>query len=379
VEFGVFIQNYVPKWRQDADPEAEHHALLEDLAVVEAADRYGFKYAWATEHHFLDEYSHLSANDVVLAYLAAKTERIHLGSGIFNPLPSVNHPVKVAERVAMLDHITNGRFEFGTGRGAGSHEILGFLPGIEDLNGTKEIWEEVIGEFPKMWMQDTYEGFEGKFWSLPPRKILPKPYAKPHPAMWYAAGNPSSYEMAARIGLGVLGFSVSSVTALTPVLEAYKKAIPNAEPIGAFVNDNVMVTTAAWVAEEADTAYRLASEARMNYLQSNVFRYHDTFPHPAWVPQWPALLPDLSPEDVAKAGAGGAMIAGSPDDALAQCRRWEAAGADQLVIGVGPGSHEGTIETLRLLGEHVIPKLDRDPVHRTTRFREAAAAAALAG
>jgi alkanesulfonate monooxygenase SsuD/methylene tetrahydromethanopterin reductase-like flavin-dependent oxidoreductase (luciferase family) len=376
MEFGVFIQTYVPKWRQDADPDAEHHALFEDLAVVEAADRYGFKYAWATEHHFLDEYSHLSANDVVLSYLAARTERIHLGSGIFNPLPSVNHPAKVAERAAMLDHVTGGRFEFGTGRGAGSHEILGFLPGMEDLNGTKEIWEEVIGEFPKMWMQETYEGFEGRFWSLPPRKILPKPYFKPHPAMWYAAGNPSSYEMAARIGLGVLGFSVSSVTALAPVLEAYKKAIVNAEPIGAFVNDNVMVTTAAWVAEEADDAYRLAADARMNYLQSNVFRYHDTFPHPAWVPKWPALIPDMTPEDVAKAAGGGAMIAGNPDDALAQCRRWEAAGADQLVIGVGPGSHEATIETLRLLGTHVIPQLDRDPVHRTTRFREAAAASA---
>ncbi|MGC9960677.1 MAG: LLM class flavin-dependent oxidoreductase [Acidimicrobiales bacterium] len=376
MEFGVFIQTYVPKWRQDADPDAEHHALFEDLAVVEAADRYGFKYAWATEHHFLDEYSHLSANDVVLSYLAARTERIHLGSGIFNPLPTVNHPAKVAERAAMLDHVSGGRFEFGTGRGAGSHEILGFLPGMEDLNGTKEIWEEVIGEFPKMWTQETYEGFEGRFWSLPPRKILPKPYVKPHPAMWYAAGNPSSYEMAARIGLGVLGFSVSSVTALAPVLEAYKKAIVNAEPIGAFVNDNVMVTTAAWVAEEADDAYRLASGARMNYLQSNVFRYHDTFPHPAWVPKWPELIPDMTPEDVAKAAAGGAMIAGNPDDALAQCRRWEAAGADQLVIGVGPGSHEATIETLRLLGTHVIPLLDRDPVHRTDRFREAAAASA---
>ena len=96
-----------------------------------AADRAGFKYVWVTEHHFLDEYSHLSANDVVAGYLAKATERIHIGSGIFNPLPQVNHPAKVAERVAMLDHLTEGRFEFGTGRGAGSHEILGFLPGID--------------------------------------------------------------------------------------------------------------------------------------------------------------------------------------------------------------------------------------------------------
>ena len=202
MEFGLFIQGYVPKFRREVDPDAEHHAFMDELEIVQAADKAGFKYVWVTEHHFLDEYSHLSANDVVLGYLAHATERIHLGSGIFNPLPQVNHPAKVAERVAMLDHLSDGRFEFGTGRGAGSLEILGFLPGMKDLSGTREIWEDVIGEFAKMWLQDEYQGYDGKFWSLPPRKVLPKPYGKLHPAMWYAAGNTSSYEMAARRGLG---------------------------------------------------------------------------------------------------------------------------------------------------------------------------------
>ena len=256
MEFGLFIQGYTPKFLRDVDPDAEHHAFEKELAAVEAADRAGFKYVWVTEHHFLDEYSHLSANDVICGYLAHATERIHIGSGIFNPLPQVNHPAKVAERVAMLDHVSNGRFEFGTGRGAGSHEILGFLPGMEDLTGTREIWEDVIAEFPKMWLQDTYEGYEGKYWSLPPRKILPKPYGNAHPAMWYAAGNTSSYAMAARKGLGVLGFSVQTLDELAPVLEAYKKAIANAEPIGAFVNDNVMITTGAYVREDADQVAR---------------------------------------------------------------------------------------------------------------------------
>src|ERR1035437_2093951 len=205
MEFSVFIQGYIPKSRSDRDPDAEHNVLMEELEIAKAADKAGFKYIWASEHHFLHEYSHLSANDVVLGYLAHATERIHIGSGIFNPLPQVNHPAKVAERVAMLDHLSDGRFEFGTGRGAGSHEILGFLPGVTDTTATREMWEETIGEFAKMWTQDTYEGFEGKFWSLPPRKVLPKPWKKPHPPMWYAAGNTSSYAMAARKGLGVLG------------------------------------------------------------------------------------------------------------------------------------------------------------------------------
>lgn len=176
--------------RAETDPLAEHKALMEETEYVIQADKSGFKYAWASEHHFLEEYSHLSANDVYLGYLAHATDRIHLGSGIFNPLAQVNHPVKVAEKVAMLDHLSQNRFEFGSGRGAGSHEILGFLPGITDMNYTKEIWEETIAEFPKMWLQEEYAGFQGKHWQLPPRKVLPKPYGKAHPAMWYAAGSP---------------------------------------------------------------------------------------------------------------------------------------------------------------------------------------------
>jgi alkanesulfonate monooxygenase SsuD/methylene tetrahydromethanopterin reductase-like flavin-dependent oxidoreductase (luciferase family) len=373
MEFGLFIQGYVPKFRRDVDPDAEHHAFMDELEVVQAADKAGFKYVWVTEHHFLDEYSHLSANDVVLGYLAHATERIHLGSGIFNPLPQVNHPAKVAERVAMLDHLSGGRFEFGTGRGAGSLEILGFLPGMKDLSGTREIWEDVIGEFSKMWLQDEYQGYDGKFWSLPPRKVLPKPYGKLHPAMWYAAGNTSSYEMAARRGLGVLGFSVGSFDELGPVLKAYKDAIGSAEPVGAFVNDNVMVTTAAFLAEDEATATASLLRANVTYLQSNVFRYHDTFPHPDSVPMWPELIPEVTPEAVPLLQESGTIV-GDPDHALEQCKRWESAGADQLVFGIGTASKADSLEMVRLMGEHVIPKIDTDPVHRTTRMREAAAA-----
>ena len=374
MEFGVFIQGYDPAFRRGSDPvAAEHEALMRDLAIAQAADKAGFKYVWATEHHFLEEYSHLSANDVVLGYLAHATEQIHLGSGIFNPLPQVNHPAKVAERVAMLDHLSNGRFEFGTGRGAGSHEILGFLPGMEDLSKTKEIWEDVIGEFPKMWLQDTYEGYQGKYWQLPPRKILPKPYVKPHPPMWYAAGNPPSYAMAARKGLGVLGFSVGSLDEMGPVLDAYKTEIRNAEPIGAFVNDNVMVTSAAFVAEDSEKAKRSLINARPTYLQSNVFRYHDTFPRPDWVPPWPELIPEFDEDSLAAAMQTGAMVVGDPDQALAACQRWADAGADQLTFGVGMDTLEASLETIRLMGKYVIPKIDTDPVHRTSRMREAAA------
>src|SRR6478672_5518603 len=69
MEFGIFVQGYTPGFRQEADPEAEHHALMNELELVKAADTAGFKYVWVTEHHFLHEFSHLSANEVFLGHL----------------------------------------------------------------------------------------------------------------------------------------------------------------------------------------------------------------------------------------------------------------------------------------------------------------------
>ncbi|HXY28407.1 MAG TPA: hypothetical protein VEH82_09030, partial [Acidimicrobiales bacterium] len=121
-------------------------------------------------------------------------------------------------------------------------------------------------------------------------------------------------------------------------------------------------------------AVRSSVESKMAYLNSNMFRYHDTFPHPEWVPQWPELLPQPT-EDMMRAAVGtGGLVLGNPDHALAACRRWEDAGADQLVFALFAAPHEDALETIRLLGEHVIPKLDTDPEHRTSRVRRDAAA-----
>jgi alkanesulfonate monooxygenase SsuD/methylene tetrahydromethanopterin reductase-like flavin-dependent oxidoreductase (luciferase family) len=224
-----------------------------------------------------------------------------------------------------------------------------------------------------MFMQDEYEGYNGTYWSLPPRKILPKPYKKPHPPMWYAAGNTSSWEMAAHYGLGILGFSVQAIQGTEVVVNAYKSKIGSAEPIGAFVNDNVMVTSTAMVAEDSAEADRRFMNADVMYLQSNVFRYHDTFPHPPEIPNWPDLLPDPTPEMLPFLKDGG-IILGDPDEALQQCQRWESTGIDQLVFGTGMATREQDLETIRLIGQHVIPKLDKDPEFRSSKFRDAAAA-----
>ncbi|MER8073857.1 LLM class flavin-dependent oxidoreductase, partial [Streptomyces sp. NPDC094034] len=237
---------------------------------------------------------------------------------------------------------------------------------------TKEIWEETIAEFPKMWLQDEYEGFQGKHWQLPPRKILPKPYGTSHPAMWYAAGSPASYAMAAKKGLGVLGFSIQKVADMEWVLEQYKTAVADAEPVGEFVNDNVMVTTTAICAPTHAEAIGIAVNGGLHYLPSLVFRYHDTFPRPEGFPVWPETLPPYTPEFVELLIEEELLICGDPSEVRRQCERWRQAGADQLSFGLPVGvPKEETLQTIRLIGEHVIPEIDTDPVHRTSRFRQA--------
>ena len=376
MEFGIFLQAHVPHRKLAENPDYEHTSILNDIKLAQAADRSGFKYIWVSEHHFLEEYSHISANEVFLGYLAAATKRIHLASGIFNITPPVNHPVRNAERVAMLDHLTEGRFEFGTGRGAGSLEVTGF--GISDNQITKEMYDEVIAEFPKMWATDHYS-FEGKYFSLPPRNILPKPFSKPHPPMWQAAGNPPTFEKAARSGLGVLGFNMSPIKKMAPMVRAYKDAIGDASPIGAYVHDNVMITNTALVLEDGNKARKIATEMGSGRHHSLVYRYHDTFPKPEGVPDWPTTLPDPDVNSVRALVEQGFMLCGSPDEVVEQMGQYAEVGPDQLTFGLPIDMPiEAAIETIELFGEQVIPRFDTDPVHRSTRAREAAGAISAA-
>ena len=367
MEFGLFNSACVlPQFAGD-----EHRRIMDEVAIVECADKVGFKYTWATEHHFLTEYSHLSANEVFLGYLAAATSNIHLGSGIFNVTPPVNHPARVAERVALLDHLSEGRFEFGMGRGSSTTEQKGF--GIPDPDLTRDMFGEVVGEFRKMWRAEEYPGFDGQFFSMPQRNVLPKPYSKPHPPMWVAAGNPSTFEKAARMGLGVLCFTIGGVDSVKPLVELYKREMENAEPVGDFVNNNIMVTTQLLCLEDGQRVRDLGSRLGMGYHRSLLLRYLDTFPKPAGVPEWPEILPDPTPEMIAAGIALGEMPYGTPEEVERAITRYEDAGVDQVVFGLLSSTmdRELAFETIETFGKHVLPRFDTDPVHRSTRQREA--------
>jgi alkanesulfonate monooxygenase SsuD/methylene tetrahydromethanopterin reductase-like flavin-dependent oxidoreductase (luciferase family) len=371
VEFGLFNALYLPH-EQASDPAKEHSRLLDEVTSIQAADRSGFKYTWASEHHFLTEYSHLSANESFLAFVAAKTQRIHVGTGIFNITPPVNHPARVAERVAMIDHLSEGRFEFGMGRGSSTTEQRGF--GITDPDLTKDMFDEVVPQFARMWRDEPY-AYEGRFFSMPERNVLPKPFTKPHPPMWVAAGNPGTFEKAARMGLGVLCFTSGSPSQLAPLIETYKKNIAKAEPVGDYVNDNVMVTTQMLCLEDGDRARELACTMASSYHQSLVFRYLDTFPKPPFVPTWPEVLPEPTREEMDVRIAKGLVAVGTPDECAKNVQRYADIGADQLTFGMLSSTMpiEDCVQAIETFGRHVLPTFDTDPVHRTTRHREALA------
>ena len=373
MEFGIFLNGYLPGPAAH-DSECEHEMITREGQYVVQADRFGWKYAWFGEHHALTEYSHMSAPEVVMGYAAAHTERIHMSSGINSLSPRKEHPVRYAERAAMLDHITGQRYEWGTGRGAGSHEIATF--NILDKDSTKSEWEEVIREIPRMWEQRDYT-FEGQHFTVPtPHNVLPKPYGKGHPPIWVACGNPGTYARAGELGIGAIAFNFEPVFALQGRIDAYKEAIAACdEPLGQYKNDNVMMTNAVICLADRDRARAIAASRGRGYLYSMVCLYHDTMPKPDYAPVWPApplaMVNEDNLDDLIKAGW---LLCGTPEEVCEQVEKYQTVGCDQVVFGVPNDSveHEEVLEMLELFGTKVIPEFDLDPVHSTTRYREAA-------
>ncbi|MBM4267858.1 MAG: LLM class flavin-dependent oxidoreductase [Deltaproteobacteria bacterium] len=371
MEFGIFQSAHVPKQdTEEAWRAREHERILDEVAMAEIADRTSFKYAWLTEHHFLEEYSHLSASEVFGGFLAARTKRLHIGSGIWNLTPPVNAPARIAERVAMMDHLSEGRFEFGVGRGSSSTEYQGF--GIPDGDTTRAMIEETLPEILRMMRPGRYR-HQGRWFSMPERLVLPKPYTQPHPPLWIACGSPSTFEKAGRLGLGALCFTIGPPEVLAPLIETYKKAIREAEPVGGYVNDNVACVSRLLCLEDGDEARRTACDMRSGYYQSLVFRWLDSIQRPPGIPEWPALIPEPDLDAIREQVAQGLLCAGDPEDCARGVQRYVDIGCDQLIFGVLASSldRETAGRSLETFGRQVIPRFDRDPVHSTTRQREA--------
>ncbi len=167
MKFGLFYELSVPRpWTRESERTVYQNALEQ----VKLADELGFDQVWAVEHHFLEEYSHCPAPELFLTACAMITKKIRVGHGIVICVPEFNHPIKIAERTAVLDILSGGRLEVGTGRSATWTELGGFRANPDT---TKKSWDEFVRCLPKMWTQETYS-YEGEFWSMPERTIVPE-------------------------------------------------------------------------------------------------------------------------------------------------------------------------------------------------------------
>jgi alkanesulfonate monooxygenase SsuD/methylene tetrahydromethanopterin reductase-like flavin-dependent oxidoreductase (luciferase family) len=215
IKFGVFYEHQLSKpWTEDD----EFLLLQEALEQVELADRLGFDHAWEVEHHFLDEYSHSSVPEVLLAAAAARTRRIRLGHGIRQVIPRYNHPARTAETLSTLDLISDGRVDFGINEGATRLELHGFgIPAKQKRAMSLEAAEQIAN----MMVLDPYPGYEPETFSLPCRNVLPKPRQKPHPPMWIACTNRDTIKVAAQNGLDALAFSFVSPDEARALVDIY--------------------------------------------------------------------------------------------------------------------------------------------------------------
>jgi alkanesulfonate monooxygenase SsuD/methylene tetrahydromethanopterin reductase-like flavin-dependent oxidoreductase (luciferase family) len=282
--------------------------------------------------------------------------------------------VRVAEQIAYIDVMTNGRVELGTGRGSGSTEVNTFGLSPDE---TRAMWDEAIRAIPKMWTQELFQ-WDGKYFAVPERCILPRVVQQPHPPLWVTASNPGTVETAAKMGIGAAMFNFADPELLRPLVEVYKTAIEKAEPVGSFVHNKIMTIAPALCLEDGDEA-RAIFRGTTGLTAAHFTVYFDSIPHfaaqtkhiPRPIPQsqlrqlikefgqkkdvkGPFAGGGISPENLLQNG----ICVGSPDEVIRTVRRFEAVGLDQLVLIPVVGwnmTHETRLRSVRLLGEKVLP------------------------
>jgi alkanesulfonate monooxygenase SsuD/methylene tetrahydromethanopterin reductase-like flavin-dependent oxidoreductase (luciferase family) len=382
MRFGIFYEHQLPRpWSDDSEYRLIHDALEQ----IEYADSIGIEYAWEVEHHFLEEYSHSSAPEVFLAAASQRTRDIRLGHGIVQTPPLFNHPARVAERIAMLDLVSNGRADFGTGESSSEAELGGFLI---DPDQKRAMWEEGLRVAVRCLTEEPFTGFSGEYVTMPPRNVVPKPRQKPHPPLWVACSRRDTIHLAAQKAIGALAFAfVDPEEAKYWVDDYYKTLEAKAVPIGDAVNANLACVTTFMCHEDEDEALRRGLEGA-NFFGYSLAHYYVFGRHrPAVTNVWDEFQrrraeQGYDPEAVIAAadnserlgakvvagGIGGIRGAvGNPDQLREYLARYEECGVDQVIFcfQAGKNRHEHIMEALELFGREILPEFkERDAKHQ---------------
>jgi len=356
MKFGGFYEHQLPRpWTR----ESEHKLLKNALEQVELCDRCGYDYIWATEHHFLEEYAHSSAPEVFLAAASQRTKNVRIGHGIVQTPPAINHPARVAERIATLDLISDGRCEFGTGAGATETELGGFyVPQAEK----KDMQLEGMRAALRLLVEEPFTGFEGKYVKIPPRNLVPKPLQKPHPPLWMACSNRNSIIQAAKLGMGALTFSFVSPEEARHWVKDYYETIENeCVPIGYAVNPNFAVAAPFLCDRDAERLGGIASES-YGFFIYGLGHYSFFGEHaPGKTDIWAEFK--SNPKDFAPPEGRIQDCVGTPEMLRQRLRDFEDAGIDQAlyISQAGTVPHELLCSSIELFSKEVLPEFkDRD-------------------
>jgi alkanesulfonate monooxygenase SsuD/methylene tetrahydromethanopterin reductase-like flavin-dependent oxidoreductase (luciferase family) len=370
MKFGMFFELQLPRPWSDG---AERKLVGSALEWAEVGERCGIELGWAQEHHFLEEYSHSTAPEVFLAAVSQRTRSMRVGHGVTLMPPAYNHPARVAERIATLDLVSDGRVEWGTGESSSRIELEGFRVNYIEK---RAMWAECLREAAKMMCSEPYPGHEGRYFSMPPRNVVPKPVQRPHPPLWIACTNRDTLKLAARLGLGALTFSfMDAGEARYWVNEYYETFARECEPIGQAVNPNIAMLAGVMCHEDPQVAVARGVEGQRFFKWALAHYYRFGSHVPGRTNLWEEFQAS-EPEPMA--GLGGV---GSPEQVARHFRELEEAGVDQLILlqQGGKYGHDEICESLELLGSAVLPEFRaRDPERQARKAAELAPAVARA-
>ena len=356
MKFGIELGFQLPRpWRQESEVE-----LYESrLEIAQLADQLGFDSLWVEEHHFLEEYCHLSSPEVFLAACTQRTKQIRLGFGVMLLPPMINNPVRSAEKVAALDLLAKGRVEFGVGS---SSDRLGTTAWGVDWDQRQEMTEEVLGQVARMMVEEPYRGYGGEHFSFPPRNILPKPQQKPHPPLWLACSHRESILKAARLGIGALSFGFTDPNTTKQWVDAYHDTFRReAIPIGYAINPNLSVLSRLICCPTDPEAKRI--QDKVHFWWYGFVHY---FGHGSHKPGVTNLWDNYTKSDYKFEWDTGTI--GTPEKISATLRDYEHAGLDQIVFSVESGtiSHEEICATLELFAKDVMPEFKQRDEQRAS-------------
>jgi alkanesulfonate monooxygenase SsuD/methylene tetrahydromethanopterin reductase-like flavin-dependent oxidoreductase (luciferase family) len=326
------------------------------LKEVELADQLGWDSYGMSEQHFTPvEYSS-SVPEIFFTAVAMRTKKIRIRQGIVLLLRNVNHPLKIAERIGMMDILSNGRMDLGTGRG----NKLGMLKAFEvPLEGTRQQWEEALEMIPKAWTEEEFS-WESEHYHIPPTKVNPKPIQKPHPSLWTATTSPEMYELAGQKGIGVLCFDFTTPEKTARHIEIYRKSIKSAKPVGSFVTNGAAMLTLGLCAETTEYAKRLAKEPMMAFINEAGRIYAELAATKVQSYQYMGKQLAQAQKDTPDFDAlcdSGTVVVGDPEECIRKLKLYQQAGADEVIIRMDGMPHQKQMDSIRLFAEHVFPAL----------------------